>query len=155
MAVVAVAKIEQDVYAAVRTLIIDNKPTYTRTILGTSTTFTYDVVSEYPKDNPTFPVVVLNESDVNVTTINQDGSGEEFMVEIQLDFYAKEAHGKKAISEGRDPLRNTFIGNKTAFDTDNGLIPMEDFWDNSSTSAFTDRNQLINTGSVIVKFMLK
>lgn len=127
IAVVNDAKIEQDVFTVIRTLIVANRPTYNRTISGTETTFTYTFLSAYPKDNPSFPIIVMDETNVNVVLLNLDGSGEDYGVEVQLDFYAKEAHGKKAISEGRDPLRKKFIDNRSTFDTSNGLIPMEDF----------------------------
>ena len=143
--------ISSDVFTALRTLIIANKPTY----VYNGTTFTYTLVAEYPRDNPTFPVVVLNESSVSVSLINLDGSGEDYKVEVQLDFYAKELHGKKAIDAGRDGLKATFINNISNFKDTDGLNPMEDFWDDSNTTPFQDRNQLINTGSSLIKFNLK
>src|SRR3990167_7399449 len=148
---VAAATISSDVFTTLRTLIISNKPTYTYN----GTIFTYTMVAEYPRDNPTFPVVVLNESSVSVSLINLDGSGEDYKVEVQLDFYAKELHGKKAIDAGRDGLRATFIGNIDNFKDTDGLNPMEDFWDDSNTTPFQDRNQIINTGSSLIKFQLK
>ena len=151
MAFALAETLSQDVFTKIRTLIIANKPTYTYN----NTIFTYTMVSEYPKDNPTFPIVVLNESSVNVVLLTFDGGGRDYGVEVQLDFYAKEAHGKKAIDAGRDSLRNTFINNISAFINDDGLIPMDDFWDDSNTSPFQDKNQLINTGSSLIKFVLK
>src|SRR3990167_393335 len=148
---VSAITLSSDVFTTLRTLIIANKPTYTYN----EVTFNYTMVAEYPRDNPTFPIVVLNESSVNVSLINLDGSGEDYIVEVQLDFYAKELHGKKAIDAGRDGLRATFIGNIDNFKNTDGLNPMEDFWDDSSTDVFQDRNQLINTGSSLVKFQLK
>ena len=155
MAVVAVKKVEEEVYDVIEALIIANKPTYTRTILGTSTTFTYTFLSAYPKDNPSFPIVVLDEEDINIELLNLDGSGEDYIIEIKLDFYAKEEHGRRAIVEGKDSLRATFIGNISTFDTTNGMIPMNPFWDDSNTSFFSDKNQLLNTASVLIKFKLK
>ena len=148
---VTTATLSQDIFTALRTLIIANKPTYT---YG-GTTYTYDLEAEYPRDNPTFPIIVLNESSVNVSLINLDGSGEDYKVEVQLDFYAKELHGKKAIDAGRDGLRATFLNNITNFKDNNGLNPMEDFWEDSNTDVFQDRNQVINIGSSKVKFKLK
>lgn len=146
------ATLSQDVFTALRTLIIANKPNYTYN----GTIFTYTLVAEYPKDNPSFPVVVLNESSVNVVLLTYDGGGRNYGVEVQLDFYAKEAHGKKAIDAGRDGLRNTFIENISAFINTDGLIPMEDFWDDSNIASLQEsKNQIINTGSSLVKFMLK
>ena len=148
---VSAATIGQDVFTALRALIIANKPTYTYD----ETTYTYDLVSEYPKENPTFPMVVLNESMVDIVLLDLDGSGEDYSIEIQLDLYAKELHGKKAVDAGKDSLRATFIGNISEFISTDGLIPDEDFWDDSNNSIFTDRNQLLNTASVIIKFKLK
>ena len=149
---VSATTITQDVFTALRTLIIANKPTYTYN----GTTFTYTMVAEYPKDNPTFPVVVLNESSVNVVLLTFDGGGRDYGIEVQLDFYAKEAHGKKAIDAGRDSLRNTFLNNIPTFINDDGLIPMDDFWDDSNISSLQEsKNQIINTGSSLLKFMLK
>lgn len=148
---VAVETVGQDVFAALRTLIIANKPTYTYDGI----VYTYTLLSEYPKENPTFPLVILNESMVDVVLLNLDGSGEDYGVEVQLDLYAKEAHGKKAIDAGKDNLRNTFIGNISTFNSTDGLIPDEDYWDDSNNSTFADRNQILNTASVIVKFKLR
>ena len=152
MAVVP-ATLSGDVFTALRTLIIANKPTYQYG--NPAVTFTYDLEAEYPRNNPTFPIVVLNESSVSVRLLALDGSGTDYEVEVQLDFYAKELHGKKAIDAGRDGLRATFIGNIDNFKNNDGLNPMDDFWDDSNTDVFQDRNQLINTGSSIVKFNLK
>ena len=77
MAVVDVASIEQDVYSAIRTLLVANKPTYDRTISGTETTFTYTILSEYPEDNTKFPCIIIDESEVNINLINLDGSEKE------------------------------------------------------------------------------
>src|SRR3990167_4015650 len=148
---VAAATISSDVFTALRTLIIANKPTYTYNW----TLFTYTMVAEYPRDNPTFPIVVLNESSISVKLLALDGSGTDYGVEVQLDFYAKELHGKKAIDAGRDGLRATFIGNISNFKNTDGLNPMEDFWDDSNTSPFQEGNQVINTGSSLIKFNLK
>ena|SRR3990167_2618949 len=149
---VSASAIETDVFTALRTLIIANKPSYTRVVSGVETTFTYTMVAEYPRDNPTFPIVVLNESKVNVSLLALDGSGTDYQIEATLDFYAKEQHGKKAISVGRDGLRATFINNLTNFKEIDKLYPMEDFWDDSNISPFQEGNQLINTGSSLIKF---
>ena len=152
MAFASAETLSQDVFTKLRILIIANKPTY----VYNGITFTYTMVAEYPKDNPTFPVVVLNESSVNVVLLTFDGSGRDYGVEVQLDFYAKEAHGKKAIDAGRDSLRNTFINNISEFINTDGLIPMDDFWDDSNIASLQEsKNQIINTGSSLLKFMLK
>ncbi len=151
MAVVATATVAQDIFSKLRTLIIANKPTYTYD----GVEYTYTLESEYPRTNPSFPIVVLNESDIDIALLNLDGSGEDYGAEIQLDFYAKELHGKKSIDAGRDALRAAFLGNISAFDTDDGLLPQEDFWVDSSSDAFSEKNQVVNTGSSIIKFKLK
>lgn len=155
MAVISPETLDTDLYDAIETLIIANKPTYTRTIAGVPTVFTYDFKSGYPRSNPSFPIVVFDEDDINLVLLNMDGSGEDYAIEIKLDFYAIEAHGRKAISEGKQQIRATFLANLSAFDIDNGLIPTEDFWDDSNTSIFADHNQVLNTASVIIKFKLK
>ena len=153
MAFALAETLSQDVFTKLRTLIIANKPTYTYG--NPLVTFTYDLESEYPRTNPSFPIVVLNESSIKIALLNFDGSGRDYEVEVQLDFYAKELHGKKAIDAGRDGLRNTFVNNIPTFINDDGLIPMDDFWDDSNTSPFQDKNQVINTGSSLIKFVLK
>lgn len=151
MAVVATATVSQDVFTALRALIIANKPTYTYD----GTEYTYTLEAEYPKINPSFPVVVLNKSNISVTLLNLDGSGEDYEIEAQLDFYTKELHGKKAIDAGQDSLRATFIGNISSFKDNNGLLPQEDFWDDSNSDAFSEKNQVVNTASSIIKFKLQ
>ena len=148
---VQVETIGQNVYTALRTLILANLPTYSYD----STPFTYSFSSEYPKENPTFPLIILNESMIDVVLLNLDGSGEDYSVEVQLDLYALELHGKKAVTAGKDSLRATFIGNISEFISTDGLIPDEDYWDDSNNSTFQDRNQILNTSSVIVKFKLR
>ncbi len=155
MAVVDTSSVGADVYTAIRTLVLANLPTYSRDIQGTSTTFTYNMVASYPKDNPVFPIVVVSDAEVDVVLLNLDGSGEDYGVTVQLDLYAKEAHGIKAVTEGKDSLRATFIGNLANFDTNNGMIPDEDFIDESNNAPFMDKNQTLNTSSLIFKFKLK
>ena len=155
MAVISTGAVAQGVYDAIETLILANKPTFTRTIQGTSTDFTYTLKAEYSRENPDFPQVVLNKANISIILLNLDGSGEDYGIEVQLDFYTKELHGKKAIDEGQDSLRATFIGNLSAFDTDNGLIPQEDFWDDSNSAVFSEGNQIVNTASSLIKFKLK
>ncbi len=151
MAVITTTKIGEELFDVLRTLIIANKPTYT----FDESTITYTLVAAYPKVNPTFPLVVLNEASINLVILNLDGSGEDYAIEVTLDFYAKEIHGRKAVVVGKDSLRATFLGNKNNFDTDNGLLMQEDFWEDSNISAFEDRNQIINTASSLVRFILK
>ena len=149
--VIKTATVTTDVFTALRALIVANKPTY----VYDGTTFTYNLVSEYPRTNPTFPVVVLNKANISLALVNLDASGEDYSVEVQLDFYAKELHRINAIEAGQDGLRATFVGNIEKFKDTDGLIPMEDFWDDSDAVPFKDRNQVVHTGSSIVKFSLR
>jgi len=151
MAVIDEDAVGQEVFTVLRTLILANLPTYTYD----GATQTYSLKAEFSRDNPSFPQVVLNDSKVGIFLLNLDGSGEDYGIEVQLDFYARERHGKKAVAAGKDGLRATFIGNRTNFDTNNGLVPQEEFWDDSTISTFEDKGQVINTASVIIRFMLK
>ena len=151
MAVIDESAVGQEVFAVLRTLILANLPTYTYD----EDTITYSFKAEYSRDNPSFPQVVLNDSNIGVSLLNLDGSGEDYAIEAQLDFYARERHGKKAVAAGKDKLRSTFIGNLSNFNTNDGLIPDEEFWDDTNISTFEDKGQVINTASVIVKFKLK
>ncbi len=148
---VAVATIASDVFTALRALIIANKPTYTYN----ETVFTYTLVAEHSRTNPSFPEVVLNSSAIKLKLLNLDGSGEDYEVEVQLDFYAKELHEIAAVEAGTDGLRNTFIGNITEFNDTDGLVAQEDFWDDSNIDSFSEGNQVLNTASVIIKFKLR
>ena len=69
-----------------------------------------------------------------------------------MDLYVKEAHGKKAIDTALSELLALFIANFDTLDSNNGLVPMEDWWDDSNNSTFEDRNQVLNTVSVIMRF---
>ena len=149
--VVSVNTIAQDVFTAFETLIVANKPTYTKDGTG----YTYSVVAKYPSTNPSFPLIVLNDSMVNLALLNHDGSGEDYDVEVQLDLYTKGDHGTKAIVAGKDSLRKTILGNRSSFDSNNGLIAKENFIEDSNVSAFQDKNQLVNTASMITRFKLK
>ena len=148
---VGITTIEQDTYTTLRSLINANLPSYTYNGIE----ITYTLLSEFPYETPTFPLIIVNECKVSVKLLNLDGSGEEYTIEIQIDFYAKAIHGKKAISVGRDSLRNTFINNLSNFDIDNGLLPKDDFWDDSNVSVFEAGNELLNIGSVMIVFVRK
>ena len=148
---VSASTIRQDVFTAIRTIIIANKPAYSYN----GVTYTYTVVAEYPNTDGVFPCVVINKSNVKLSLINLDGSGEDYAVDCQMDFYAKEAHGKKAIDVAQDALQNTFVGNISTFIATNGLNPMEHFWEDSNSSVFEDGKQVLNTASSIVRFKLK
>ena len=142
------ATLAQDVFSALRTLMIANKPSY----VFNNTTYTYTVVASQPNDDTAFPCVVLEDSDVKDTRITLDaGTGDED-IEVTLTFYALEAHGKKAIAVGRDSLRNTFINNISTFITTNKLSPQEDFWTDSGTGTDEYGKQKVNVGIATVRF---
>ena len=151
MALITTDKVAEELFTVLETLILANKPTYT----FNGSTITYTLVATYPNSNPSFPLVVLNQGSINVIPVNLDGTGEDYEIEVKLDFYAKEAHGIRAIVVGKDSLRKTFIGNRSNFETNDGLVSQADFWEDSNISAFEDRNQIVNTASVLVRFMLK
>ena|SRR3990167_5666244 len=148
---ISASAIKTDFFTAIRALVIANKPTYT----FNGSTITYNVEAEYGGENPTFPMVVVNSSKVKLVLLNLDGSGNDYALETQLDFYAKELHGKKAIEVGQQSLMATFIGNIETFNTTDGILPMEDFWEDSNIDTFQDKNQLLNTGSSLIRFKLK
>ena len=149
---ITIASIYEDVFAAIRALLIANKPSYTYK----ETEFEYDIVAEYNRKNPTFPVIVLNKAMINITLINLDRSGEGYDIEVQMDLFAKELHGKSAIDQSLSQLMNTFINNFASLESDNSLIPnTEDFWEASNNPTFEDSNQVLNTVSAIVRFKLK
>jgi len=151
MVVITAAAIRQGVFARLRTLILANLPTYTYN----SGTITYTMVASFPRDNPSFPVVVLNTASIKMIPINLSGDTQDYEVEVQIDFYAKELHGKLAIDTGQDELCASFIANRSAFDTADGLLLGDPFWDDSNISEFTSGNQVLNTGSSMVRFILK
>ncbi len=152
---VSPATIETDIYTTLRILINANLPTYTRTVGGVETEFTYTLVAQYPEKNPVFPMLVLNSADVPTELINLDASGEDYPISVQVDLYADSAHGIKAVEEAIQQLRATFIGNIETFKDIDNLIPAEDFWDTSNAVPFQDRNQLLQTKSIVVKFKLR
>ena len=149
---VSIESIYEDVFAAIRTLLIANKPTYTYD----DTEFTYDIIAEYPRNNPSPPLIVLNKAMINVSLINLDRSGEGYDIDVQMDLYTKELHGKAAIDKSLSQLMATFINNFSSLESDNSLIPNgDDFWEASNNSTFETENQILNTVSVIVRFKLK
>lgn len=150
MAVVS-ATVRQGTYSAIRTLLVANKPTYTPT---GGTLQTYSIVAEYPKDNPSFPLIVLNSPLVDPTLITMDGSGNEQPIDVQLDLYTKEAHGMKAIDAGMDSIQATILDNQATLKDTDKLVLMEDAFDESNPSNFEENNQQINTKSVIIKMKL-
>lgn len=148
---VSASTIRQDVFTAIRALIIANKPTYTYD----GTVYTYGVVAEYPRDNPNFPSIVLNKSNINVIPLTMDAETLDYTVEVKLDFYAKELHGKKAIDVAQDGLLATFIGNISTFIVTDGIIPQEDFWTDDASTIFEDNKQIINSATSTMRFTLK
>ena len=144
---VALATLSQDVFGALRTLIIANKPTY----VFNGTTYTYTVVASQPNNDSTFPCVVLEDSDVKDTRITLNAETGEQEIDVTLTFYALEAHGKKAISVGRDGLRNTFFGNIPTFISSDKLSPQDDFWTDSGTGTDEYGGQKVNVGIATVR----
>lgn len=142
--------IRQDVFTAIRTLLIANKPTYTYD----GDTITYTIVAEYPKDDSVFPCIVINKSMVSLTTLTLDAETSDKGIEVNMDFYAKEEHGKKAIDIAQDSVMHTFVGNVPTFVSTDKLIPTEDFWTDSGNSTFQDKNQIINTATSTARFKL-
>src|SRR3990167_9241648 len=92
--------LSQDVFSALRTLIIANKPTY----VFDGTTYTYTLIAAQPNNDSVFPCVVLDDSDITDSRITLDAATGEQEIEVKLDFYALNMHGKKAIAAGRDGL---------------------------------------------------
>jgi len=148
--VVTLSTLRQATFASVRALLIANKPTYTYN----SGTITYTILAEYPRTTPVFPCIVINKGNPKDIRITLDASTGDQMIEVTLDFYAKELHGTKAIDAGQDSAMNTFIGNISTFIATDKLIPQEDFWTDIPSPPFQDNNQIINTGSSTVRFKL-
>lgn len=150
------ATIRQNVYSAIRTLLVANKPTYnvTENAIDGEITKTYTIDSEYPRKNPTFPLIVLNSANISPTLITLDGGTNEQGIDVQLDLYAKESDGMKAIDVGMDGVQDMFLTNQSTLKDTNKLVLMEDAFDESNPSNFEEGNQMVNTKSVIVKLKL-
>jgi len=144
---VTTTALRQDVYSAIRTLLVANKPTYD---YG-SETFTYSIVAEYGRQNASFPYIVLNPASVNVELLCLDGSAPDYMIEVQLDFYAKEQHRRVAIDAGADSVMDTIIDNQASLKSTDGLLLMQDPFDESNTTQFDDSQQVLNTKSLVIK----
>ncbi len=148
--------IYEDVFDAIKTILKDNKPTYVRTVAGVDTTFTYDILAAYHRGDASFPQLVLNKAMIQPMLLNLDRTGEDYEIEIQMDLYAKELHGKKALDEALSQLMALFIANFSSLESDNGLIPnKDDWWEVSNNSTFEDNNQVLNTVSAVLRFKLK
>ncbi len=148
--VVAQATIRQNTFTALRDLINDNLPTYS----FDSNPFEYNLVSSFPNEDPIFPIVELGDAKSDFITITMDAATGDIEIEVMLNFYAIEEHGKKAIAVARDDLMNTFIGNISEFINTDKLIPTEDFWIDNPVSEIDIDNQVINTATSVVKFKL-
>ena len=144
------ATIRQDVFAALSTLLIANKPTYTYD----GTEFTYNIVAEYNRKNPQFPLIVLNKAMITFPIITLDGETGDVEIEVDMEFFAKELHGKVAIDAGMDSAMNTILNNISTFIGTNKLIPQEDFWTDSGNSVVQDENQVLNTATSTARFKL-
>ena len=147
---VAQATLRQNVFTALRTLINANLPTYS----FDSTTYTYTFVSEFPNKDAVFPVVVFGGTKGDFITITMDAETGIIEIEVTLEFYTKELHGKKAIEVAQDGLMNTFIGNISTFISTDKLVPTEDFWDDSPISPIDIDNQVILIGQSTIRFKL-
>ena len=148
---VAIGSMYEDVYAAIRTILVDNKPTYTYN----GTEFTYRIISEYSRKDAAFPQIVLNKAMINIDMITMNGSGQDYMIEIQMDLYAKELHGKGVIDQALSQLMATFLANLSALQSDNSIVTQDGFWEVSNNAVFEDNTQVINTVSAVVRFKYK
>jgi len=147
---ISLATIRTGTYTSIFTLLTANKPTYTYN----SATQTYTIYSEYPQKNPSFPCIVINKANITNELITMAGTTNDSSIEVQLDFYAKELHGIKAIEAGQDGAMNTIIGNIATFIGTDKISPQEEFWTDTSVSPIEDNNQVINTSSSTVRFKL-
>lgn len=148
---VSVETLRQDIYSAIRTLLVANKPSYTYN----SVEYTYTIVAEYGRQNSSFPYIVLNKALIGVTLLNVDGSGEDYEVEVQLDIYALELHRKIVIDTALGSIQNTFIDNQSSLKSTDGLLLMQEPFDESNTTPFEDNGQVLNTASIIIKLKLQ
>ena len=147
---VDVESIRQDVFTALRTILVANVPTYTYA----STEFTYSVIAEYSRQAADFPYILLNPALVKVELLNADGSGEEYSIIVQLDLYALELHRRQAIDVGIDSIRKTIIDNQSVLKDTYDLLLDQDPFDESETAPFEDNTQALNTGSIMLRMKL-
>ena len=139
--------IRQNVYDAINTLLVANKPSYTYK----GTEFEYTIVAEYGRQASSFPYIVLNKALIGVELLNIDGSGEDFKISVQLDIFALELHRKKNVDVALDSIQNTFLTNQTSLKDTDGLLLMQEPFDESNTTPFEDNGQVLNTASLIIK----
>ncbi len=149
--VVSSITIRNDVYDAIRTLLVANKPSYTD---KDDNIREYTILSEFSRDNPSFPQIVINSANINVSLITLDGGTNEQMVDVQLDFYEKQDFGFGAIESGIDSVQNTILTNQSSLKDDDKLVLMEEPFDESNPANFEENNQQINTKSFIIKLKL-
>ena len=144
------ATIRQNTWTALSTLIEVNLPTYS----FNSEAFEYVFVSEMPNKDVVLPAIELGSARGSFITVTMDGATGDIEIEIEIKFYAKEEHGKKAIEVAQDDLMNIFIGNIPTFIDTDKLVPTEDFWVDNPVSPIDINNQVINTATSIVRFRL-
>lgn len=144
------ATLGQNTFTVLEALIKDNLPTYS----FDGTPFTYILVAPFPNKDVVFPSIELGDPKGDFITITMNAETGDVIIEIIINFYAKELHGKKAIAVGRDGLRNTFINNISTFIGTDKLIPEEDFWTDNPVSEIDIDNQVINTATSVIKFKL-
>lgn len=101
-----------------------------------------------------FPVVVFGGTKGDFITITMDATTGDIEIEVTLEFYTDEKHGKKAIEVAQDGLMNTFIGNIPTFISDDKLVPTEDFWTDNVISEIDIDTQVINTATSVMRFKL-
>jgi hypothetical protein len=139
--------LRQSVFAAINAMLIANKPTYT----FNGTLYTYSIVAEYPSNDSVFPCIVLNKAVITPGAINMDASGIEITAKVKVDIYSPEKHGKKAIDVAMDKVMDALIDNKDTLKTTYGILLDDDFFDESNSTVFEDKKQILNTVSAIIK----
>ncbi len=145
------ATIRQGVYSAIRAILVANKPSYTYD----GTTYEYSIVAEYGRQNSSFPYIVLNKAVIAPVLLNIDGSGEDYEISVQFDLYALEQHRKSVIDIALDSIQNTFIDNQDSLKSEYSLLLMQEPFDESNTTPFSDKNQILNTASLVIKLKLQ
>ena len=143
--------IRQDVYSAIRTLLVANKPTYTD---PDGETQTYTITAEFQAENPILPQIAINSALISPILITLDGETNEQGIGVQLDLYVRDKHGYKGIDAGMDSIQNTILTNQTRLKGDDKLVLMTEAFDESNPAEFTSFNQQIKTKSIIIKMKL-
>ena len=143
--------IRQGVYSAIRTLLVANKPSYTYKDVE----YEYTIVAEYGRQDASFPYIVLNKALINPMLLSLSGEGEIYEISVQLDIYALELHRKIVIDVALDSIQNTFLTNQSSLKSTDGLLLMQEPFDESNTTPFEDNGQVLNTASLIIKMKLQ